>query len=108
MPSGHTLVFVEAFLVEHCQPGRGLSYLLTALGLPFGTRVEMWGLPGPLSLKLLPKTQLGLDPTGLGRPCAICGGFSGAVGTLRDSILSYVQYLCYFLDEYFPKHLFMQ
>lgn len=36
---------MEAFLVEHCQPGRGLSYPLTALVLPFGTRVEMWRLP---------------------------------------------------------------
>lgn len=27
---------------------------------------------------------------------------------LGAATLSYVQYLCYFLDEYFPKHLFMQ
>lgn len=100
---------VGTFLVEYCQPGRGLSYALTARGL---THLEPgWrcgGSPGPLCLELLPKTELGLDPTGLGRPCAICGGVSGAVGKLRGSILSYVQYLCYFLDEYFPKHLFMQ
>lgn len=43
-PCGHSLIFVETFLVEYCQPGRGLSYSLTALGLTFGTRVEMWGL----------------------------------------------------------------
>jgi hypothetical protein len=45
-----------------------------------------WGhadCPGPLSLELLPKTQLDLDPTGLGRSCAIFGGFSGAAGRLR-------------------------
>lgn len=104
-----TLTFVETLLVEYRQPGRGLSSSLTAPGL---THLEPgWrcgGSPGSLCLELLPKTELGLDPTGLGRPCAICGGVSGAVGKLRDSILSYVQYLCYFLDEYFPKHLFMQ
>lgn len=71
----------------------------------------MGGCPGPLTLKLLPKTQLGLDPTGLGRPCAIYGERFGAVGRKakgQHCTLSCVQYLCYFLDEYFPKHLFMQ
>lgn len=45
---GHFLIFVETFLVEYCQPGRGLSYSLTAPVLTFGTRVEMWGAPQDL------------------------------------------------------------
>lgn len=67
------------------------------------------GCPGPLSLELLPKTRPGLDPTGLGRAmCNIWRVFLGTVGGLGDGILSRVQYLCFFLDVYFPKHLFMQ
>lgn len=67
------------------------------------------GCPGPLSLELLPKTRPGLDPTGLGRAmCNIWRVFLGTVGGLGDGILSRVQYLCFFLDVYLPKHLFMQ
>lgn len=47
-------------------------------------------------------------PQGWGGPCAILEGFLGAVGGLRDGILSHVQYLCLFLDVYLLKHLFMQ
>lgn len=47
-------------------------------------------------------------PRGWGGPCAMFGGFSGAVGGLAEGILSHVQYLCFFLDVYLPKHLFMQ
>lgn len=35
-------------------------------------------------------------------------GFLGAAGGLGNGILSHVQYLCFFLDVYLPKHLFMQ
>lgn len=67
------------------------------------------GCPGPLSLELLPKTRLGLGPTGLGRAmCNMWRVFWGAAGGLGDGILSRVQYLCFFLDVYFPEHLFMQ
>lgn len=45
MPRRLCLIFVEAFLVDRHQLGRGLSYPLTTLALPFGSRVEMWGLP---------------------------------------------------------------
>ena len=70
---------------------------------------EQEGCPGPLSLELLPKTRPGLGPTGLGRAmCNMWRVFWGAVGGLGDGILSHVQYLCFFLDVYLPKHLFMQ
>lgn len=35
-------------------------------------------------------------------------GFLGAEGGLGNGTLSHVQYLCFFLDVYLPKHLFMQ
>lgn len=112
MPCGLCLIFVEAFLVEHQQLGRGLSYPLTTLVLPCGSRVEMWGLPRTSDPEASTKDTAGPGPHRAGEAvCNIYGERSGAVGRKakgQPRTLSYVQYLCYFLDEYFPKHLFMQ
>lgn len=75
---------MEASLVEGHQRGRARPLVPTDY-----PRAPLWeqggdvGAAQELSLKLLPKTQPGLDPTGLGRPCAICGELSGAVRRLR-------------------------
>ena len=98
-----------------------MEHLLASGPRPFPTLWLLWcsqsrlgwgrghvGCPGPLSLELLPKTQPGLDPMGLGR--AMCNIWRVFWGQWEGwgRILSHVQYLCSFLDVYLPKHLFMQ
>lgn len=55
------------------------------------------------------KDTAGPGPHGAGeRHVQYLEGFLGTVGGLGDGILSHVQYLCFFLDVYLPKHLFMR
>lgn len=71
----------------------------------------MWGLPRTSDPEASTKDTAGPGPHRVGE--AVCNIWRTLWGSGRKAkgqhcSLSCVQYLCYFLDEYFPKHLFMQ